>query len=152
MLFLGIIGGLVLALLIFDVTQKKNAIWHNFPLIGHGRNLLIELGPELRQYIVANNREESPFNRSEREWIYHSAKRENNYFGFGTDDQVYNIGYPVIKHAMFPYGEKGYTGSKHDHHEDVPRAKVIGQAHGRKKPYRPASIINISRDELWVFG
>ena len=106
MLFLGIIGGLVLALLIFDVTQKKNAIWHNFPLIGHGRNLLIELGPELRQYIVANNREESPFNRSEREWIYHSAKRENNYFGFGTDDQVYNIGYPVIKHAMFPYGKK----------------------------------------------
>ena len=103
-----------------------------------------ELGPELRQYIVANNREESPFNRSEREWIYHSAKRENNYFGFGTDDQVYNIGYPVIKHAMFPYGEKGYTGSKHDHHEDVPCAKVIGQAHGRKKPYRPASIINIS--------
>ena len=56
MLFFGIVVALILALAIFDVTQKKNAIWHNFPLIGHGRNLLIELGPELRQYIVANNR------------------------------------------------------------------------------------------------
>jgi len=144
MLFAGIIGLIILGFALFDITQKKNAIWHNFPLIGHGRNLLIELGPELRQYIVASNRDEAPFNRSEREWIYNSANRENNYFGFGTDDQIYNIGYPVIKHAMFPYGEKGFTGSKHDHHEDVPCAKVIGQAHGREKPYRPASIINIS--------
>ena len=139
-----VVLGILAIILTYDLVQRKNAIWHNFPLIGHFRNLLIEIGPELRQYIVAHNREEAPFNRSERDWIYSSAKRENNYFGFGTDDQIYNIGYPIIKHAVFPYGEKGYTGSKHDHHEDIPCAKVIGLAHNREKPYRPASIINIS--------
>jgi len=36
--------------------------------------------------IVANNREELPFNRIERGWIYASAKKENNYEGFGTSD------------------------------------------------------------------
>ena len=51
------------------------------------------IGPEIRQYLVAHNREELPFNRSEREWIYNSAERKNNYFGFGTDDQIYS--YPV---------------------------------------------------------
>ena len=135
---------LLLLLAVFDITQRKNPIWHNFPIIGHFRNLIIQIGPELRQYIVAHNREEQPFNRLEREWIYNSSKHENNYFGFGTDDQIYSIGYPVIKHAVFPYGEKGFTGSKHDHHEDIPCAKVIGLTHNRKKPYRPASIINIS--------
>ena len=112
MLVVYVVLVLLLLLVVYDTTQKKNAIWHNFPIIGHFRNLIIEIGPELRQYIVAHNREEQPFNRLEREWIYSSARHENNYFGFGTDDQIYSIGYPVIKHAVFPYGEKGFTGSK----------------------------------------
>ena len=50
---------LVLALLVLliirDVRQKKHAILHNFPIIGHCRYLIEKLGPELRQYIVARN-------------------------------------------------------------------------------------------------
>ena len=58
--------------------NRKHTISHNFPLVGHLRFILEKIGPELRQYIVANNREELPFNRSERSWIYASAKKENN--------------------------------------------------------------------------
>ena len=43
--------------------QKSHTIKHNFPIVGHLRYLLERIGPELRQYIVANNREELPFNR-----------------------------------------------------------------------------------------
>src|SRR5690606_16055007 len=75
---------IILALVaIRDVfIQKKHTISHNFPIIGHFRYMLEKIGPELRQYLVANNREELPFNRIERGWIYASAKKENNYEGF----------------------------------------------------------------------
>ena len=136
---------LVLSLvLIYDLTQPRKAILRNFPLIGHLRYLLIEIGPEIRQYLVAGNREEAPFNRSEREWIERSAARKNNYFGFGTDDQVYGVGYPIIKHAVFPQGDESYRGSREDKRIDIPCAKVLGEWHGRARPYRPPSIINIS--------
>ncbi|HEX2676159.1 MAG TPA: FMN-binding glutamate synthase family protein, partial [Polyangiales bacterium] len=104
----------------------------------------IEIGPEIRQYLVAHNREELPFNRSEREWIYTSADRQNNYFGFGTDDQIYGVGYPIIKHAVVPYGELKFVGSKHDEVVQIPCAKVLGQTHSRAKAWRPPSVINIS--------
>jgi hypothetical protein len=51
---------------LYDVLQKKHTILHNFPIVGHFRYMLESIGPELRQYIVANNREELPFNRIER--------------------------------------------------------------------------------------
>src|SRR4051812_15117452 len=85
-----------------DVLQKEHALLRNFPLVGHGRYLLEALGPELRQYLVAGNNEERPFTRDQRRWVYASAKKENNYFGFGTDNDVeYTAGYPVINHKNF---------------------------------------------------
>lgn len=59
--------------------QKSHTISHNFPILGHLRYLLEKIGSEIRQYFVANNRDELPFNRIERSWIYASAKKENNY-------------------------------------------------------------------------
>jgi len=133
-----------LAVVVYDVLQSKSAILRNFPVIGHLRYFLIDIGPEIRQYLVANNREELPFNRAERDWIYTSAARENNYFGFGTEEQIYSIGYPIIKHAVVPHGEETFTGSKHDKTAQIPCAKVIGETHRREKAWRPPSIINVS--------
>lgn len=139
---IGVIG--LVALAIHDRFFTTDNILRNFPVVGHLRHLLIEVGPELRQYIVANNREEAPFNREEREWIYRSARGENNYFGFGTDDQVYGVGYPIIKHAVFPHGEMSFAGSKHDPAAEIPAAKTLGEYHDRPRAWRPSSIINIS--------
>lgn len=143
---------LIVGVFAYDVAQRRNPILRNFPVIGHIRFLLIRFGPEIRQYIVAHNREEAPFNRSEREWIYRSADRQNNYFGFGTDDQVYGVGYPIIKHATFPFGEEAYTGSKKDKSTTLPCAKVVGVARGRARPYQPTSIINISAMSFGSLG
>ena len=123
--------------------QKSHTISHNFPIIGHLRYILEKIGPELRQYLIANNREELPFNRIERSWIYASAKKENNYEGFGTDRDIYEHQHIFINNAMMPY-------KIDDNHPNVidktflPCAKVMGQYNKRKKPYRPASIINVS--------
>jgi glutamate synthase domain-containing protein 2 len=134
----------LLALAVYDRFFSGEPVLRNFPVIGHLRYLLIELGPELRQYIVAGNHEEAPFNREERDWIRRSADGENNYFGFGTDDQIYGVGYPIIKHAVFPYGEVSFTASVHDKSVDLPCAKILGGTHKRRKAWRPGSIVNVS--------
>src|SRR5262245_51557201 len=76
------------ALATHDLLQRRHAILRNFPVVGHLRYLLESIGPELRQYIVTDNDEERPFTRDERRWVYTSSKGENNYFGFGTDNDL----------------------------------------------------------------
>ena len=78
-----------------DLLQREHTLLRNFPVLGHARYLLEAIGPELRQYLVAGNNEERPFTRDQRRWVYASAKKENNYFGFGTDNDLeYTAGYP----------------------------------------------------------
>ena len=69
--------GVVLFLLIEDLFfARKHTIRANFPVVGRIRYLLEKIGPGLRQYWVANDKEEAPFNRDERRWIYASSKGE----------------------------------------------------------------------------
>ena len=126
-----------------DILQKRHTIIHNFPLVGHLRYMLESIGPEMRQYFVANNREELPFNRIERGWVYASSKKENNYEGFGTDRDVHAHKHIFINNAMMPFR----TAEDHPNHTDktfLPSAKVMGKFNKRKRPYRPASVINVS--------
>ncbi len=126
-----------------DILQRKHTIRHNFPVIGNFRYMIETIGPELRQYVVANNREELPFNRRQRSWIYASSKQENNFQGFGTDQDIHSAGYVFIKPAMLPLRlPKDHPTVKDPYH--CPSAKVIGAWHNRRKPYHPRSVINIS--------
>jgi glutamate synthase domain-containing protein 2 len=127
-----------------DLTQRQHALLRNSPVIGHARRALESIGPELRQYIVAGNNEERPFTRDQRRWVYASAKKQNNYFGFGTDNDIeYTAGYPIIKHRTFgpvvppssPLAAQEVT---------LPSAKVLGAARGRRAAFRPQSVVNIS--------
>ena len=91
----------IVLVLIYDVfINKKHTILHNFPLVGHFRYMLESIGPELRQYIVAGNREELPFNRIERSWVYASSKNQNNYEGFGTDQDIYKENYIFLNLSL----------------------------------------------------
>ncbi|MEL3945051.1 MULTISPECIES: FMN-binding glutamate synthase family protein [Streptomyces] len=124
-----------------DLVQKKHALLRNFPVLGHARYLLEKIGPELRQYIVTSNDEERPFSRDQRSWIYASAKEENNYFGFGTDDDVeHEQGHAYVKQRTFA----GRLPDLHDAQAPLPSAKVLGGPRGRAKAFRPASVVNIS--------
>lgn len=127
-----------------DVTQRQHAIIRNFPVAGHLRFFLERFGPELRQYIVTSNDEERPFSRDQRRWIYASSKLENNYFGFGTDNDMERVeGYPVIKHRTF-MGPGAATPPHADDAITLPSAKVMGAARGRRHAFRPGSVVNIS--------
>lgn len=139
------IGIPLVAVVIYDLTQKKHAILRNFPIIGHLRYLLESIGPELRQYIVTSNDEERPFSRNQRRWIYASAKLQNNYFGFGTDnDPELTMNYLVIKPAVFPEREPMPGDEDFDCLHRIACAKVLGAARGRRRAYRPESVFFIS--------
>ncbi|SNS19845.1 Glutamate synthase domain-containing protein 2 [Geodermatophilus pulveris] len=127
-----------------DLLQREHTLLRNFPVVGHARYWLESIGPELRQYLVAGNNEERPFTRDQRRWVYASAKGENNYFGFGTDNDLeYTAGYPVINHRTFGRAvPPSSPGSAHD--VRLPSAKVVGGPRGRARAFRPASVVNVS--------
>ncbi|MGE0869432.1 MAG: FMN-binding glutamate synthase family protein [Kofleriaceae bacterium] len=136
--------GVVVAVAIYDLTQKKKAILRNFPIIGHFRYWFEAVGPELRQYIVTSNDEERPFSRDQRRWVYASSKKENNYFGFGTDNDLERPGYILVRHSAFPIhtphlGEPGYDAT-----HPIACARVLGGWRNRKHAFRPTSIVNTS--------
>ena len=60
---------LIIALALYDFFLAKNSIKRNFPVLGRLRFVFIKLGPPIRQYLIASNRDELPFNRSQRNWI-----------------------------------------------------------------------------------
>jgi len=141
----------LVAVTLYDVLQKRHTILHNFPVVGHLRYWLETVGPELRQYWVANDKEERPFSRQERSWIYASAKGENNTFGFGSSEEQYSIGYPIIKHAVFPFPESEAEFPNGDR-SHVPCLKVMGETHNRNRPFHPQSIVNISAMSFGSLG
>src|SRR5687767_3373434 len=127
-----------------DLIQREHTLLRNFPVLGHARYLLEAIGPELRQYLVAGNNEERPFTRDQRRWVYASAKKDNNYFGFGTDNDLeFTAGYPVINHKTFGGAvPPSHPASASD--VALPSAKILGGPRGRRGAFRPDSVVNIS--------
>jgi glutamate synthase (ferredoxin) len=143
---------LVAGVAVYDIFfQRRLAVLHNFPIIGHLRYFLTSIGPELRQYLFAHDKEEQPFNRSEREWIETSAKNVNNTVGFGTSEVIYSIGYPILKNAAIPSaGLDTYYSTGEPIR--VPCLKTIGLSHNRARPYHPMSIVNLSAMSFGALG
>ncbi len=133
--------GLLLVVVLYDLFQTQHSILRNFPIIGHFRYLLELVGPELRQYIVTSNDEEMPFSRDQRSWVYASAKKQNNYSGFGTDNDLERSNnYLIIKHHTLGPPQM----PRHDEMYPLPCAKVLGGPRGRRDAFRPQSVVNIS--------
>jgi glutamate synthase domain-containing protein 2 len=135
-LFVFLIGLGVLAVIvlyILDVTQTKHAIRRNYPVVGRFRYFFEHLGEFFRQYFFAMDREELPFNRAQRSWVYRAAKDEDNTVGFGSTRDLRPPGTVLFVNCPFPtLGE-----------DAVPtRPVTIGPFSG--KPYTTSALFNIS--------
>jgi len=103
-LFLFIIGALAAVALVFfivDVTQTKDAIRRNYPVIGRFRGLFSQLGEFFRQYFFAMDREEMPFNRAERDWINESTHEGSETVPFGSTKRL-SPGTAIFANGLFP--------------------------------------------------
>jgi glutamate synthase domain-containing protein 2 len=135
-LFIFVVGVVVLILLvlyIIDATQTRHAIRHNFPLIGRFRSIFITLGEFFRQYFFAMDREEMPFNRAEREWVYKSAAGVDNTVAFGSTKNLGLAGTAIFVNCPFP---------TLDEHATAAPPLLIGPT--CREPYQAKSLINIS--------
>jgi len=134
-LFVSLLALLILAVLvmfIIDITQSKNSVRRNFPVLGRFRALFAHLGEFFRQYFFAQDREEMPFNRAERSWIDRVSKQGSETVPFGSTRNL-TPGSVIFANGMFPKLEG-------EHALHIP--KLIGA--GAKQPYQPKSFFNIS--------
>ncbi len=118
---------------LYDMFQSKKTIRRNFPLVGRMRYLLESLGPGVRQYFIEKDLDGKPFNRLERSLVYQRSKKETDSNPFGTQLDIYEVGYQWINHSI-----KAIPFSKVDSN---PRIR-IGSSQC-EKPY-DASLYNIS--------
>jgi glutamate synthase domain-containing protein 2 len=105
----GILGALVLVG-IYDLVQPSHAILRNYPVIGHVRWLVEMIRPEIRQYLLEDDNEATPFSRSQRSLVYRRAKEAPSEHPFGTLLDVYAPDYEFIQHSMRPAEEPDPKG------------------------------------------
>jgi glutamate synthase domain-containing protein 2 len=128
---------LVLALVVMfvrDVTQKQHTVLRNFPVVGRLRYWFEELGEYFRQYFFANDREEMPFNRATRSWVYRLAKNEGGIIGFGSTYDLHAPGALIFVNAPFPVLES----------ERLPTPPLVIGDGWCRTPFTANSVVNIS--------
>jgi glutamate synthase domain-containing protein 2 len=136
LLLVFVIGLAILAAIILyfiDKTQKKHTIRRNFPVIGRFRWLFEHLGEFFRQYFFAMDREELPFNRAQRTWVYKAAKNQNNTVAFGSTRNLDRRGAMIFMNCAFPVMKKDAVEADN---------LIIGPY--AKQPYASPSFFNIS--------
>jgi len=85
-----------------DLTQSRQAIRRNYPLLSHFRFFFERIRPEIRQYLLEDDTEELPFSRVQRSIVYQRAKNEVDKRPFGTQLDVYAAQYEWINHSIAP--------------------------------------------------
>ncbi|HQY35898.1 MAG TPA: FMN-binding glutamate synthase family protein, partial [Pseudomonadota bacterium] len=85
-----------------DVTQQRQAIRRNYPILSHIRFFLEYMRPEIRQYFLETEQEQVPFSRAQRSIVYQRAKNQVDKRPFGTLLDVYAPQYEWINHSMAP--------------------------------------------------
>jgi glutamate synthase domain-containing protein 2 len=140
----GLVAALAL-LAVYDVFHPRHALLRAYPLLGRARFMLEKVGPELRQYWFLQDKSERPFDRTQRNWIYESAKGQANTFGFGTEAELEeSANFLVIRHAPFPHPSPDRGQACAPPNFTLPCVKVIGEHRGRRGAFRPQSAVNVS--------
>ena len=97
-----VVFGPLAVLGVHDVVQRHHSILRNYPILGHLRFLLEDMGPELHQYMVESNTDGAPFDRDHRSLMYERAKGVEDTKPFGTELPVYEVGYSWFVHSINP--------------------------------------------------
>ncbi|MBN7796003.1 FMN-binding glutamate synthase family protein [Parahaliea mediterranea] len=133
---LTLLAGLLALLWMYvaDVTQTRHAIRRNYPVIGRFRYFFEHLGEFFRQYFFALDREELPFNRAQRSWVYRAAKDLDSTIAFGSTMPLNQPGDILFLNSLIPPLEE----------EVQPRSSItFGQGYARI-PYATTSFFNVS--------
>ena len=123
----------VVIMYVVDVTQSQHTIRRNYPVIGRFRYLFERLGEFFRQYLFALDREELPFNRAQRSWVYRAAKNKDTTVGFGSTKDLRPAGRILFINCPYPTLD-----------QDAAEANTVTIGSNCPNPYSTASLVNIS--------
>lgn len=129
----GVLALVAIAFFIMDVSQTRDAIRRNYPVIGRLRYVFTTLGEFFRQYFFALDREELPFNRAERDWVSRSSSGADNTIAFGSTRSLIVPGTVIFVNCAFPTLD-----------QDAVEASDVTVGPYTSNPYRFSSLINIS--------
>lgn len=121
----------VLVVGVGDLFRKGSTLARNYPGAAHIRWLAYDLRPYLRQYIVEDDLEGTPFSFEARNLVYARARGLSDTHPFGSERDMSRPGYHWISHSISPAAEP----------EKAPRVSVGNDQSSR--PYQ-ASVFNIS--------
>ena len=130
---LGLLVVWLVVIYILDVTQTQQAVRRNYPVIGRFRYMFEHMGEFFRQFFFAMDREELPFNRSERSWVYRAAKNIDRTLAFGSTRDLRPAGSIFFVNCAYP--TRG---------EDAVAPSPITIGPYCEQPYTTASLLNIS--------
>ncbi len=121
----------LLAVGVYDLTQRRHSVLRNYPILGHMRYLLESLRPELQQYFIERNFDGRPFDRDVRTIVYERSKGIHGELSFGTERDIEEVGYEYLVHSIAPVPEP----------QELPRVLIGGP--DCTKPYS-MSLLNVS--------
>jgi glutamate synthase domain-containing protein 2 len=121
--------GTLAVMAISDRMQRHDVLRHNFPIVGRFTKQLDYLGKLLRNHMFASDREEKPFNRSQREAVYNYADGKLNIGSFGSTRDQRKTGTYTFPNAQF--------------FKETKTSSVIIGPHAQQ-PYELTSLFNIS--------
>jgi glutamate synthase domain-containing protein 2 len=130
---LGVVAALAFVF-ISDITQKKHGVLRNYPIVGHLRYYFEQLGEYFRQYFFSGDRDEMPFNRATRGWVYRLAKNEGGTIGFGSTYDLHDAGALIFVNHPFPVLEE----------ERLPTPALKMGDGFCAEPFEAKSIVNVS--------
>src|SRR5258708_15757659 len=87
---------------IYDLVQGSHSILRSYPISAHMRFIFEAIRPELRQYFFEGDKDGTPFSRDRRAIVYQRAKMQLDVRPFGTQYDVYAIGYEWMHHSVAP--------------------------------------------------
>jgi glutamate synthase domain-containing protein 2 len=119
---------------VIDKTQKAQTIRRNYPVVGRFRYLFEHLGEFIRPYLFAMDREELPFNRAERSWVYRAAKNVDTTIAFGSTRPLDHEGDAIFLNSPFPPLDQDVAAT----------GPVTIGGESCATPFTTSSIINIS--------
>jgi glutamate synthase domain-containing protein 2 len=126
-----VLAGLLAAVGVHDVLQRRHSILRNYPILGHMRFILESIRPEMQQYFIERNYDGRPYDRDTRTAIYERAKGVKDEQAYGTERDVAEPGYEWLLQSIHSF----------DPPEEPPRMKVGGPDCSR--PYEMA-LLNVS--------
>ncbi len=134
-LMFGLMTGIVVIAFLYvtDITQTKQTVRRNYPVIGRFRYVFEHLGGFFRQYFFAQDREEMPFNRAQRTWVYRACKDMDTTVAFGSTKDLRKPGAVLFVNAPFPALSISFK---------EPQKITIGPY--CRVPYTTTSLFNIS--------